>query len=679
MSLTVNSNLNSLTTQNAISSNQQGLSTAMQRLSTGLKINSAADNAAGYAIATRMNAQISGTNQAASNANDAISLTQTAQGDLGSITGDLQQIRTLAVQAANGSNSASDRAALNNQAQQLISEITRVANSSSFNGVNLLNGSFSAQSFQVSAGTGAASTITIGSIANATASSLGVVANAVASTTVGNTATAGGLAAGDLTLNGIQVGGTVVGSNPGQATNSAIQIAAAINLVSAQSGVTATANATTLTGVAATEFKAISSVPNLTVNGIQVGNISAGGTAAGQGANVAAAINLVSNQSGVTATANSATGAVTLTASDGSDVALGNGFTATNSGLTGYTSTSTVTNTTVGAVATTFAAIAASTFTINGTNIGAVSAGTSLISQGANVASAINALSNTTGVTATASSTGAVSLFNTSGAAITVGGTITNTGLTAATTAAANGTAVPTTHGVIAANTAGLTINGVQVGAIADGGTVNGQAATTVAAINLVSSQSGVSATLNSAGTGLVLSNASGGGITIGAGFTTASTGISSAQNLASTATSGTLSLASNSGATITVGGNASASAGFATTGLQITSSTTSTLNNVSLSTATGATSALAVIDGALNMVTTSAAELGAYQNRFTQTVSALNSENVNNTASRSRITDADFALETANLSRAQVLQQAGTAMLAQANQSAQGVLSLLR
>jgi len=204
MSLTVNSNLASLNAQNAISQNQQGLSTAMQRLSTGLKINSAADNAAGYAVSQRMTANINGTTQAASNANDAISLTQTAQGDLGSITANLQQIRTLAVQAANGSNSASDRAALNNQAQQLISEITRVASSSSFNGVNLLNGSFAAQNFQVGANANTSSTITITSIGNATASALGVTANTVTSTSTGATSAAGGLAAGDLTLNGIQ-------------------------------------------------------------------------------------------------------------------------------------------------------------------------------------------------------------------------------------------------------------------------------------------------------------------------------------------------------------------------------------------------------------------------------------------------------------------------------------------
>ena len=581
MSLTVNSNLASLNAQNAISQNQQGLSTAMQRLSTGLKINSAADNAAGYAVSQRMTANINGITQAASNANDAISLTQTAQGDLGSITGNLQQIRTLAVQAANGSNSASDRAALNNQAQQLISEITRVASSSSFNGVNLLNGSFTATNFQVGANGNAESSITIGAIGNATASSLGVTANVKTGSVTGASSSAGGLAAGDLTLNGIQVGFSSIGANPGQASNSAVQIAAAINLVSAQSGVNATANATTLTGTAATTFGAVASGLTLTVNGIQVGNISNGIDAVGQGANVAAAINLVSSQSGVTASANANTGIVTLTAADGSDIALGAGFTVGNSGFTGSAAT----------VAT------------------GVSVGTPTIG--------------------------------------------------------------------VAAGTSGFTINGVQVGAVTAGGTAAIQATNVAAAINLVSSQSGVTA---SAATGVVvLTNSSNGGISMGSGFTVANSGLVAAtNNVIGTATTSTISLSNTSGGTITVSGGVPATAGL-TAGLQATTSSTSTLNNVSLNTAAGALAALAVIDGALNQVNTSAASLGAYQNRFAQTVSSLNSQNVNNTASRSRIVDADFASETANLSRAQVLQQAGTAMLAQANQSAQGVLSLLR
>jgi flagellin len=583
MSLTVNSNLASLNAQNAISSNQQGLSTAMQRLSTGLKINSAADNAAGYSVSQRMTANINGTTQASSNANDAISMTQTAQGDLGSITANLQQIRTLAVQAANGSNSASDRAALNNQAQQLISEITRVASNSSFNGTNLLDGSFSATNFQVGANNNATSTIAISSIGSAKASSLGNTVNTVTSTAiaVGANTASGGLAAGDLTLNGIQVGNSVAGAKPGQTTGSSVQIAAAINAVSAQSGVTATANATTVTGAAATAFAAIpSTTTDLTINGVAVGNIAAGADAIGEGANVANAINLVADKSGVTATANASTGQVTLTAADGSDIAIGSGFTAANSGLTGTSET-----TATGAAATAFVAIAA--------------------------------------------------------------------------------------------NTQGLTVNGVQVGAVAAGTDATSQGDNMAAAINLVSSQSGVTAS-NAAGV-LTLTNTSKGAITMGSAFTGGlGLGIPTVVDAAGSSTTGTLSLASSSGGTITVSGNKVATAGL-TAGVQTTKSQTNTLDKVDLSTSAGASAALSVLDGALNMVNTSSASLGAYQNRFTQTVSSLNSQNVNNTAARSRITDADFASETANLSRAQVLQQAGTAMLAQANQSAQGVLSLLR
>jgi flagellin len=326
----------------------------------------------------------------------------------------------------------------------------------------------------------------------------------------------------------------------------------------------------------------------LTVNGIQVGNIAGAADAIGFGANVANAINLVSAQSGVTASSNAASGQVTLTAADGRNIALGAGF-GVSSGLTGSTAT-----TVAGAAATTF--------------------------------------------------------------------------------------------GAIAANTSGLTVNGVQIGAVAAGTDVITQGQNMAAAINLVSSQSGVTAVSDTSGV-ITLTNDMNGPITMGSAFTGGDT-VPVIANAAGTATTGTVSLASTTGpgGTITVSGSADglATAGLTTgaavnSGLLVTTSSDITLNNVDLSTSAGASAGLAVIDGALNMVNTSSANLGAYQNRFTQTVSNLNSQNVNNTASRSRITDADFASETANLSRAQVLQQAGTAMLAQANQSAQGVLSLLR
>ena len=151
MSMSINSNIMSMNAQRNASVTQGEMSTALQRLSSGLRVNSAKDDAAGLAIASRFTAQINGLNQAARNANDGISLAQTAEGALGEVSNNLQRIRELAVQSANSTNSASDRASLDAEATQLISEITRVASQTSFNGLNLLDGSFTAQAFQVGA------------------------------------------------------------------------------------------------------------------------------------------------------------------------------------------------------------------------------------------------------------------------------------------------------------------------------------------------------------------------------------------------------------------------------------------------------------------------------------------------------------------------------------------------
>jgi flagellin len=492
MALTVNTNLASLNAQNSISQNQASLSTAMQRLSSGMKINSAADNAAGYAISQRMTSQINGNTQAASNANDAISLTQTAQGDLSNITSSLQQIRTLAVQAANASNSASDRAALNNQASQLVSEITRVASNSSFNGVNLLDGSFNAQSFQVGANASASDTISIANIASAKASALGVGSGSSYATTAGGTTAVGAtaLTANSLSINGHLVGAAVAdGVSSTTPSASGIAVAAAINAISGDTGVTAKVGQTTTTGTTVTALTTIAA-GDVKINGVDIGAIAVAGTAGERGGQVASAINAITSQTGVTATFDTTTGAVALNAADGRNIDV---------------------------------------------------------------------------------------------------------------TTTATGTAIKTGLG-------------------------SGGAVSTV-------TQSKVS--LSSSGsTGITVSDVNGNGATA-SGLTVGYTA-----------------------ATTTVGAGVS---------------------SIDLTTAAGASSALTAIDKALQQVATSSASLGAYQNRFTAAVTSLQTDNVNTTASRSRITDADFAAETANLSRAQVLQQAGTAMLAQANQSSQGVLSLLR
>jgi len=171
----INTNIGSLNAQRNLSLSQASLATSMQRLSSGLRINSAKDDAAGLAISDRMTSQIRGANQAARNANDGISLAQTAEGALGSIGDNLQRIRELAVQSANATNSASDRASINTEAQQLKSEIDRVATTTQFNGVSLLDGSFASQSFQVGANAGQA--INVASIANAQSSALGTSAS----------------------------------------------------------------------------------------------------------------------------------------------------------------------------------------------------------------------------------------------------------------------------------------------------------------------------------------------------------------------------------------------------------------------------------------------------------------------------------------------------------------------
>ena len=203
----INTNIASLNAQRNLNSSQMAQQTALQRLSSGLRINSAKDDAAGMAIASRMSSQIAGNVQATRNANDGISLAQTAEGDLTQIGSNLQRMRDLSVQSANATNSVSDRAALNAEVQSLAQEIDRVAQNSSFNGVKLLDGSFVAQNFQIGAGATANDQISINSIASARTSQLGGVGATSSATTTSGVIT-GALTAGALTLNGQQVGAT---------------------------------------------------------------------------------------------------------------------------------------------------------------------------------------------------------------------------------------------------------------------------------------------------------------------------------------------------------------------------------------------------------------------------------------------------------------------------------------
>ena len=183
----INTNVASLNAQRNLSTSSSGLATSLQRLSSGLRINSAKDDAAGMAISERMTSQIRGSNQASRNANDGISLAQTAEGDLGSISDNLQRMRELSVQAANASNSDSDRAALQTEVSALKSEIDRVSKNSSFNGVKLLDGSFNAQTFQIGANNTQNDRVTINKISSARLSELGSAGASFKATVSGET------------------------------------------------------------------------------------------------------------------------------------------------------------------------------------------------------------------------------------------------------------------------------------------------------------------------------------------------------------------------------------------------------------------------------------------------------------------------------------------------------------
>jgi flagellin len=475
MALVVNTNMQSLNAQRNLSTSQTALSQSLQRLSSGLRINSAKDDAAGLAISSRMTTQINGLNQAARNANDGISLSQTAEGALVEVTNNLQRIRELAVQSANATNTSSDRDALNSEVQQRIAEIDRIATQTQFNGLNLLDGSFTSQVFQVGANQG--QTITVNSITSARTSSLGQGwgADVTGTTLTGNTGITG---AGQFKINNVDVyqGATISGD--------AKSLAAAINSANI-AGVTATARATTAAGAYTGTAGITAGTATLTINNIDITlNLTANG--ATDVANTIAAIQSNSAATGVTAADNG--GAITLTAADGRNIDVGFALgTATNAALQDI-------------------------------GLGTVSA--------------------------TTYGTYDLSYSGTDG--VTVGGTA-------------------------AAGVKGL----------ADGTTNAQQNGTAVSAIDISSLD--------------------------------------------------------------------------------------------------GANQAIVSMDNALLTISSSRASLGALQNRFESTIANIQTNVENLTASRSRITDADFAAETASLSRNQILQQAGTAMLAQANQLPQNVLSLLR
>jgi len=515
MSQVINTNVMSLNAQRNLSTSGGALATALQRLSSGLRINSAKDDAAGLAISSRFTTQINGLNQAVRNASDGISLAQTTEGALSEVGNNLQRIRELAVQAANSTNSASDRAALDAEVQQRIAEIDRVAAQTSFNGLKVLDGTFGTGTFQVGANVGETISLSLSTSVRATA--IGKTADyvggaaynanlAVGQQGAGVNGTA--LSAGALTITvgtgqAVNVVAATAGSGAGQTTASAYAKAAAINS-SGISGVTATADTTAQYNLGATAGVAIASTEtdyDLTINGVAIySNFAAGGTAVTADQFVST-INANSASTGVVASYDSSNSRLTLTASDGRNIAITQGS-------------------------------------------------TTVASDGA--AQGIGATEGTN------NSSNSTTLANATGASTSV---------------------------------------------------------TLVGSVRLVSAEQ------------------------IAVGGTPALIGYSA----------GSLALGS------------------------------SALNSASVTTVANANTTIGRVDAALTTVNNLRGNLGAIQNRFESTIASLSASVENQTASRSRILDADYAAETAALTRAQILQQAGTAILSQANSAPQSVLSLLR
>lgn len=336
MSLTLNTNIDSIVAQNNLTGSQSLLSQSLTRLSSGLRINSAADDAAGLAISQQFTTQINGTNQAINNANDAVSEAQTTAGALSTIVNNLQSIRTLAVEAANGSNSASDRQALNSQVQQQIAEITQIAQQTTFNGLNVLNGSSGTTVYQVGANVGDTIAVSL---------QQGVAANQIGqySTETGTAVTANALTSTSTVqitdgTSTVTVGPTssFVGATTYQGATSAYAKAAAINGAGLQ-GLTASASTTAADNAAFSQIggaaATTASTYNLTINGTQIysgtNNIAAGDTLTA--ADVVAQINLNSSTTGVTASINETApsgadttpiGAIVLSNTDGSDIVV---------------------------------------------------------------------------------------------------------------------------------------------------------------------------------------------------------------------------------------------------------------------------------------------------------------------------------------------------------------------
>lgn len=576
MALVIGTNVASLNSQRQLMNSGSALDRSTERLSSGNRINSAKDDAAGLAISNRMTSQIRGLDQAIRNANDGVSLIQTAEGALSESTNILQRMRELAVQSANGIYSDADRKTLQAEVKQLQAELTRISETTTFNGQKLLDGSMGTKQLQVGAQANQTIGLSIGSFsANSLGGSTGDVVGAATTLAQMRTATT---TAGEFTINDKDA--TVLNATNAATVNKMLDVMNA-------------------------DFNSV---------GVSVGTISE-------------------------LTAQNIGSGVLVAGTDALQIAVldGNGRTQTLQ-ITGTNSMKEVVD------------------KINDAAGGIVQA----------------SLNDSGKLVLTAQSAESITVSNAQGGALTAIGSGTNTtssfslvlnkqpGFSGEIKVTSDDATVLAVAGLdahqedgsikgadIAATTAlnkgDLVINGVEIGAVAAGTDEAEQATNLAKAINEKSSETGVVA--YASGDAIHLKSVSGSEVSVKAG-----------DNITATALTARTGLLER---------NATEGAG--------------SVASIDISTEAGAQKAIGIIDKALEQVNATRADLGAANNRLDFTVSNLANISEKTAASRSRIVDADFAAETANLSRSQVLQQAATAMLAQSNARPQQVLSLLR
>jgi flagellin len=710
MALTINTNVASLNAQRNLGKSQSALNKSMERLSSGLRINSAKDDAAGLAISDRMTSQIRGLNQAVRNSNDGISLAQTAEGALQESTNILQRMRELAVQSSNDTNSSTDRASLQSEVNQLKSELTRIAETTSFNGKNLLDGTLTSAQFQV--GANANETISFG-ISSAQASKLGSnvrsTDNSVgieAGTYVNEASAAGaemGVVNAHATQNGL-TGETITVKATGK-TDQTYTIAA-----NAEADAIATA-LSGLTGVAATATNEISLSSSAALTGTLVIDGGGGATVTlaattdiSDASTFLSAItgNVNYGTSGFTAALNTAGDKVVLTSATGKDFSLTSNNAADTVNITTLGATGTVSNNAVtisGRVDVeldpTYTAESSLATGVGYFADGAANTAVTTTSVGLTTTTAGNnvALQSLTIVGPEGSATGVSILANATakGVATAVNAESANTGVTAKASTTA------TLSGLTGSGTVSFDLTGDSTGGTASiSATVTaGDLSALAKAINDQSGATGISAELTGTSNSIVLTQSSGYDIAI-KDFThsdTSSQSISVAGNLGatikltddgtttandSTVVGGEVTFSASDSFNITSDIAAADGSLFSTAAGASNTSTLNSIADVDITTVDGAADAIQAIDGALGQIDTFRGELGAVQNRFESTIANLQNVSENLSSARSRILDADIAQETSSMTKQNILQQAGVSILAQANQAPQLALSLL-